>query len=947
MGQFPSFWQLQPSEGIQPVPLQQRVLDFTPLLNSLNALPSTTTSGKKTEDDDIKFRDMRLGYARQLFAKGDAIKEKMRAMESIYGTMVYDMPAYQQMERDYSDNFSFQNQLYGALEKEKIDRFDKNIADQKASGAYHLEAYKQGLGLRKMSSWSDIGHNTESPTLDPTSRNARWSEEFPFDPKVYTEQDADTYLDQLFNPAAAAWFKTGDAGIIGDYMAGAAMGTLETRYTSGNNFVQLKDAEADALRSVGLMVDDKGNISLDEFKGIFDVSNPITGGYLQGFLQSGTEQGDGIYIGKTKIADIGDKGGLTEDGGAMFASYVARRINSHMEKRMEEEYTPYQSFRENSDYARSYGAGAQQLDEYLDAATKYYTAETLTEETGYTFDSIIQSMILPRVVGGNVTTEMAQEYMKSAEGQELIEQYRGIFNETFTRDVTDQYGTVLEPALLKAKRDVSTGQIYYELNEQFLADYEKNKQTKLKKLQDELAQWDGNDADSKIQRNNVLRKINMFNNLSQKIHEDGYIRGASQTRIVGSELTAAYEIDAGAMPDFQKQVGTMYKAGTKLGSLGYLPMMWGSHYNTANHIPNAAILNEGTPSTIHMQQAPGFTYFGEVKAGADADAYISKSGLDGVIVKQGNKYIDTRTGQPWVTSTDQYGRPDNGSYQAGADGRLKVMSDIEKEKRMASSKGMAAIGNPQAHVTTPTASVMVFDVGINPEDVKQSLVAVPTPFNYDKSKALAAYNDVSDIIRVDGTKWSIDYVKAAQKGISRGQIEEAFEYVGINDSGIFNSWEAVVGTKAILGSRSAKATAEDMKLQAAKELIGSISLANKGVKASNVKTYIDVPTYIGEGSGTHGFNKVWAKQHNLSLSPDKSKTGGKQFTIQTGIMVNSDIGRVVSSETYSKRGLNDRILGMYNDVGQGQPVSSNKVLNTDTKQTSMRPDITTVNPLNK
>lgn len=749
MGQFPSFWQLAPSEGLQPVPLQQRVLDFTPLIASMKGIQPTTSTSKNADKEEPKYRDMRKGYAEQLFARGRTIQEKMRVMESIYGEDVYGMPAYQQMERDESDNFSYENMMYGSQEKDLIDTFGANIKDK---GHYYiLEEMLKGRGLRQGQEWYNRWLNTESKTIDPRSRSAEWSEDLTFNPVLFNEEDGDDYLDKLFSPAAAAWFKSGDAKIIGDYAAASAKGTLTEHYSSGNNFTQLNDAQADALRLAGLGIDEKGNIKSDELKGVFDITTPLVGGYLQGFLQGGQRRGDGIYKGDAKIADIGDKGGLTNEGATMFSEYVVGRINSHMTKRKESEYDKTNSFYEHSPNAYGAGAVADALND-LSAVTDYYDTETVQDKGYYTFDAMFNEAMTEQdkeswVSQGLMTKDSAGNYTINEKGKVEMDKWQEAFNTDYAQDVVIDKDNVV-PAMYIRKVD-EQGKSYYEPNEEYFADYNNNNAKLYEKYKAEEELY------TELGETGKVKNVRDRKNMLVKMMQGGQSRmiNSSQTVVSEGRLGAAYRVKDGGTNPIDENVDKWLLGERKDGNFKNASQFPGRAAKVMGSWVDVSGLGSGVmfydASGYDIMPGPGLSNWGAVRA-TDKNIQMATMANPNAEVTSDGKAVYVN-GKKWLTSVNLQGDPDNPSYtgDAGNGYALPNAGQEEKSYRNNQSEGMAMTGNMQAYQHSygrVTRGVIAGISASNLDQLSNITVDKPTNLKYPKDKALQAGNIAASAI---------------------------------------------------------------------------------------------------------------------------------------------------------------------------------------------------------
>jgi len=735
MADFPSLWMLRPNEGITPLPTQERILDFTPIMQALATAPQASSTPKEKKgggsDGEKGWDEMRLGYAQQMYTKQKTLSDQLRALEMTYGPDVAaNLPQYQQTEYEYDDATHAHKFAVGKIEKEKVDAYEKGVAAKQAGGQFHLGEWFSGGGLRTHTDHIGKLQTTESKNYDPTSTRAEWSESFDRNPTFYTEEDARKEVDAVMGPAFDAMRSTEDADVF-QTAIGDAIGIMTTKKGSGNNFAAMDAAKRQALSKAGFEFkqvpvldkdgkpkkDKKGNVITEEslsFGGkMFDETSPIVAGYTQSFLQTGVYDGKGNIRDRSTGKLLADDNGFTELGESMLSEYINTDIQKyHEEKRLKNPQTESKSFQEYSPDA--YGAGKLRREmEIVDGLSRYQNATGLTGDSGFTFDSLVWAGMTPAERKAMEAPE-AGYFTKDGKPTDKYNTWayqRQLAFDQSIQAVTDEKGNVEVPAMYTV--DIGTdGQRYYKPNEAFFANKDKytakvgrELMSEVEAIEKEIEGYAPNspeikDAERRLKE--VGNKMYSYQAVVANGAAQRVIENARATSYEKGVVKSEYVTNAGTYPELDKAISTAY-VGQSTDAMPNVVAWDGTSFYSANGIKGGTI-REVFGGTV-LRDAPGHTNRGVVKDdpynwnllknSPDASKYTA---VDGKIYYNG---------QPYVTTINHVGQIDNQGYQAsGANGyRLKSQSEEERQARTANTYYMAAAGNGQAFNESPTITM--------------------------------------------------------------------------------------------------------------------------------------------------------------------------------------------------------------------------------------------------
>lgn len=743
---MPSLWMVPPSGGITPLPSQQHILDFSPLMKAMaetKPASSTGSKGSKNEMPDIGM-DMRLGYTRQLWDKYIEQSDQLSTLEKIYTPEIaQQLPEYQAIQKDRDQNTVGQYALTaGKREQEKYSGYDKYVQSNKASTLFNLDAWYAGQGLKKNEQHLGILEQATSRNFDPNTPNAGWVEDFPTAPSVATLETARVAADGLFNPAfSARETKTSWANHIGDYVVGQTMGIMKQSGGSSDNFAALEAASNQAKERIF-----SGND--------LDISDDLTAGYLQGFVKKTKQKGKGFFLDDKLMFD--EDRNWTKSGAEAFHDFVVNDlVGGHEKKRKDPRFEYDESYQEQSETAYSLGAAAKELAE-ITAPTQYREGEVYLEQSVLEFDNIMYanmtntdkatavlagdvsltpqqqkdiqsdlekrfgagtaSTLMANYLSGNATEEDRDTFAKSygvvmgnqpiqltEKGKMKRDILQKQFDEVFATDKLDAYGNVVVPALFTTTGDLGAGKYYTPKSTEEMNYYMQDVGRDIQKDYDpKTGQWKTPDAEAKFK-------------LFQKVQGDLAIKTAqAQKSLITVSKTGTQHLrDVGSTPELNKAVGQSIPVGTVIGnSLGTTIWFGANAYNAAG-LSNSIVLDNGEHAGSSLEMDAGGQNFGvatvteknvrmygiDPKTGINATGDM-RIGDDGKTIFQKNR---NKQWVPFYTFTDQFGNAENYGMSAPAEnGYMRPpMTETQAKALEEQSVSAAFWGNTQSHLYSP------------------------------------------------------------------------------------------------------------------------------------------------------------------------------------------------------------------------------------------------------
>ena len=937
MANIPSLLMLRPNEPITPVPTQERVLDFTPIMQALATAPrtSSTSSSGSSKDDDEDYRDMRIGYAKQLFGQYRALQSQQQSLERMLGADVaYLTPEYQQLEAAKDRTASYENMMYGNLELDRMKSFDKELEEKGASQNYVLSEWRKGSGLRTAGEWSAYLHHVPSATFDPNNPDAINFEQFDFAPKFYNIEDARKEVDALFAPSMDKMNKTSWGDVVAD-IVGSAAGVSHKTGEKGNNYAALSDATKQALEYAGLRLKDSGKKDKNgdpimQYEGVnLDFTSPIVSGYMQSFLQE-HRQGDkqGTLVDSEGEVIASDEG-LTSKGAEKFYKYVKNDIEQyHQGKRRQSFVGNDETFQEfTNDRAYTNGAGAQQFNDYIESATLFATQPYNVTDSGYKFDDLFNStMALAIAKNGNMTPKQYKEFMATDAGKNLMREYKTLFDGTMTaqRELPD--GTMSVPMYTVTRG--GDGSEYYKPNPDFFgSNYNKNveaiRRELISKVQLEQELIDSGEdvqgATRRLEQNN--RNLALFNVLSNKAANDTVTANTNVSQYTTERVGSMATIEGQWLPDFVKSV-TQGMAGTTTDKLrGSVYQLGQGSWVNASGMKDVRIMDDGSSGNIHMMRGPGYQYYGHVRQSDLTDKRLAAQGVTGIVAKGGFYYY--ADGRPFESSIDPNGNLENQSWDAGESTgyMLPYMDSKQYESRNAQAYALSRDGNPQAHYATPVATTVVQTLGFNsPDSFAGVKIAVESPYKFTDEDAQRAAAQAGNILT---TTTSEDKNAIASESIGTRQGARTV-YYSIDDSKLPKGVSIGGINKKLdkMGIPRGQATPEVIRY-----VIGSEILLSQGKGGTTDKVMIHVPIVNKTtGNTIEDVNGVFRNSHMLSeYTPEQQKTnGGIRYSIKAHAMVNASVGRVIQQGSINNEAQN-YYWNVSRSIGKPTDNNSNKV----------------------
>jgi hypothetical protein len=332
MPQFPSFFTTGSTVVLPTQPAQYRPFNLGPMVQSIRERPQS----KKNKPTTPKAKDFeiegRIGAVNQYMRP---INRKLQMMENrvaLYGAAAYDMPEYAQDMRDLSTLSNEQRQNIVAEETKMRDNYKDNT---KGKGSFYDLSNWDHLGgeLMTVAEMNAMAQYAETEDLGDPQTQMKFMKGFDENPTIYGMEDARVAVDGLFND-------------IGHWKRGNGWSTIEEKYLENMKGALTTHNEQMSQKNFGDIDGDGVGEGLDAakkqtlaraIKGAIDVTDPIVGGYLQGFLQK-NKGFDGV---KNYFKENGQ---IKDDFYNDFAQFMRDDIEQHYQKRKIDVWDSDQTF---------------------------------------------------------------------------------------------------------------------------------------------------------------------------------------------------------------------------------------------------------------------------------------------------------------------------------------------------------------------------------------------------------------------------------------------------------------------------------------------------------------------------------------------------------------------------------------------------------------------------
>jgi hypothetical protein len=415
MAQFPKFLFPPTPGGIMPSPLQVKPLNLGPLIAALEKsgtrAAAQAKAAKKESDDDLKIEGL-IGAIQQSKDQYYQAEQTQRNLANAYGLDVAMlMPSYQQAQALREDITSQPtNELRLRAKKQKDDWY-KDVQSAKATSLYDPQLFLDTEGEKTMT-YGDIGlvqehgkfrqiggfDNGGNYLSGEESDGHSYMDDYSYNTNFLTEKDAVEQVNRLFDSAQEGQLtSSANANVFATEIGNAVKGIMTTKSDYSDNFKNMDLALQEALKEVG--ISEKG----------MDLSNPILGGYFQGFLQ---KSNGGLEWGGKKLRN--EDGKINDEFYKGFSAYVSGQLELAAEKRKEKQYDVSKSFQEQSEFAYN-AQGA------LDRQAEMFAAQTSAETI--TATDVMAGQDVARVLGMAATGNTAISELSS---QDMLELAQGL-----------------------------------------------------------------------------------------------------------------------------------------------------------------------------------------------------------------------------------------------------------------------------------------------------------------------------------------------------------------------------------------------------------------------------------------------------------------------------------------------------------------------------------------
>lgn len=387
MAKFPSLLTTGGTVVIPSQPIQYQPQNLLPAIAMLAKQPKEEKEKAKIPGTDIELKG-RIGAVDQVMSSIKRAQNKAAAQIDLYGDMAIHQPEYKQAlnELEAASTQDILNTV--ARQTEDVDSFKKKINSEGWGHYFHLGEFLQTGDLKRMSQWSDIQERGYSAEL---GQAGDYKEGFDFNPKVYSMEQAREAADNIMDKEGYWKNERGWEKIKADTV-GNMVGAMST-YQSIMDKQNYSDVDANG-NFVGPVLGKSAahqQALARSFSQMFDATDPLTAGYLQGFLQSkagpsGSNPLEG-YMKDGRITAEGAKK-LEED----FGKFMQDDLDWHYEKRKINEKGQNQTltFQETTDYENAGGADMTVIENIMNQVTEQQEGLDTALNIGIGIDNLLE-----------------------------------------------------------------------------------------------------------------------------------------------------------------------------------------------------------------------------------------------------------------------------------------------------------------------------------------------------------------------------------------------------------------------------------------------------------------------------------------------------------------------------------------------------------------------------
>ncbi len=344
MASFPTFINAPSPQGLQPMGVQYKPLDFSPLLKSLALDKQIANAKKKTptakKEDRVKGRQ---GAVNQLYGNIAMAQSNIAHYEREYGTGASILPEYQKwvtLLNMYSSP-GYINTVERETEEVKNNRSFLNT--NKAGGNYNIKKFQDSRGGHLQTNEEAMTQQEHAPTYSmPNSEKFnpnpgyRYDNNFDLSTSIYTSEHVEDELDQMFGSANDQWNKEklksngqllNTIHSLSTTIARGAGGTVDVlkkgKYSVDSDLKTLSFANREAQeRTLG----GKLNLADPLVSGLYQMFIQQTGGGRTGYRYIGED-------GKVKKRELLEDGEINENWYTSFQDFSSNYIKNHLNKR--------------------------------------------------------------------------------------------------------------------------------------------------------------------------------------------------------------------------------------------------------------------------------------------------------------------------------------------------------------------------------------------------------------------------------------------------------------------------------------------------------------------------------------------------------------------------------------------------------------------------------------
>jgi hypothetical protein len=326
MASFPSFINPITPGGIQPVGLNQRALDVSPLIKSIQRKNEQERAPKKGKTAAAKKEDLlkgRRGAVSQYYRELNKATNDIAMLVQVHGIEVaQQLSEYQKKVNlvEYITSPEHQNTIFE--ETKDVEKYEDLVAQGEGGNMFHLGQFVNSGGLntvthKQMLIQQNYGDTPDLPNFKKDGQI--YNPNLNMNPGFHTIKDAHELLDtQLFGPADNQNKAIKNTSTLAGHIVAAVNGDY-------SGILKQNTTELNDYKSLGLSMNQSTKRILD---GSLDISDPLVAGYLQGFLQN---TGGGYQYNNIDIRD--EDGTAGETFYKAFKHYVTEDLKLEMRKR--------------------------------------------------------------------------------------------------------------------------------------------------------------------------------------------------------------------------------------------------------------------------------------------------------------------------------------------------------------------------------------------------------------------------------------------------------------------------------------------------------------------------------------------------------------------------------------------------------------------------------------